>query len=189
MRREASRRGLSRPETVCLLGAVTFLLSLLVPGWFMFAQHRRLAMARGDLRAVVDAARTYYAEYGAWPTALSGGLEDVRYGAETPNLEVLNVLRAQDAPGNLGHRVNARKISFLDVPEYRPGWSGLDRDGNLIDPWGRPYQLLLDASLDNVCRSPTTVYGRREGEGIMMWSCGPDGESDTRDDLRSWEAE
>jgi type II secretory pathway pseudopilin PulG len=187
MRREASRRGLSRPEAVLLLGLLVFVLSLVVPGWFLWVQRRQVAMARADLRALVDAAQTFYAEYGTWPTALSGGLEDVHYGRELPNREVINILRAWDAPGNLGQRVNKRKISFLEVPEYRPGWSGLAADGNLMDPWGQPYQLLLDASLDNVCLSPTTVYGRREGEGVMVWSCGPDGLSDTRDDILSWQ--
>ena len=187
MRRTAGKAGLSSPEVLLLLGAALLVVSLAVPGWFISVRRRSIAMARADLRAVIQAAQTYFAEYGGWPTSLSGGLEDVRYGSDVPNCEVINVLRAQDAPGNLGHRVNTRKVSFLEVPEYRPGWSGLDRDGSLLDPWGRPYQVLLDASLDNVCRSPTTVYGRREGEGIMAWSCGPDGESDTRDDLRSWE--
>lgn len=187
MRRAVGRQGLSRPETVLLLGLLVFVLSLVVPGWFMWVAHRRTAMARADLKAVTEAARTFYAEYGTWPTALSGGLEDVRYGRDTPNREVINALRAQDAPGNLAHRVNKRKISFLEVPDYRPGWSGLDADGNLVDPWGQPYQMLLDASLDGICISPTTVYGRREGEGIMLWSCGPDGLSDTRDDLLSWQ--
>lgn len=187
MRPRDQRAGVSRPEMMFLLGAALFVASLAVPGWFMWRQRQRVALARSDLRAVCDAARTYFAEYGTWPTDLSGGIEDVRYGKELSNRDVLNALRAQDGPGNLGHRTNKRRISFLEVPPYQPGLSGLDAEGELLDPWGRPYQLLIDASLDNVCRSSTTVYGRREGEGFMMWSCGPDGMSDTRDDLRSWE--
>lgn len=187
MRRTAGKAGLSSPEVLLLLGAVLLVVSLAVPGWFISVRRRSIAMARADLRAVIQAAQTYYAEYGHWPTSLSGGLEDVHYGRENANHEVVNVLRAQDGPGNLGHRTNKRRISFLEVPDFRPGWSGLDADGNLVDPWGHQYQILLDASLDNICRAASTVYGRREGEGIMVWSCGPDGISDNHDDLLSWQ--
>jgi type II secretory pathway pseudopilin PulG len=178
--------GFSRPETVFLLGVVLFVSSLAIPGRFLWVARQREAMARADIRSLVEASRSFYAEYGLWPTTLSGGLEDVRYGHDAPNREVINILRAVDAPGNLGHRTNRRKIAFLEVPEVASGLSGRDEEGNMIDPWGRPYQIVLDASLDNICISPTTVYGRREGEGILVWSCGPDGMSDTRDDLLSW---
>ena len=66
------RSGFSRPEMVFVLGAILFIASLAVPGRLIWREHQREAMTRADIRALLEAARSYYAEYGAWPTTLSG---------------------------------------------------------------------------------------------------------------------
>ncbi len=99
----------------------------------------------------------------------------------------MNVLRAVAGPGNPGYSVNSKRIAFIEVREAEPGWSGLDQQGNFLDPWGQPYQIVLDTDLDNSCDISGSIYGRRIGEGMAVWSCGPDRESDTVDDVLSWE--
>lgn len=185
-RRRAS--GYSTPEFAFWGGLLLLIVSLVVPGYYIWQGRQRLAMAGADLKALLAASRAFHKEYDQWPTILSGGLDDVRYGRDLANAEVMNVLRAVSGAGNTAHRVNRRKIPFLEVPPVGRGLSGVDPEGNFVDPWGQQYQFLLDASLDNNCFSRDTIYGHRENEGALIWSCGPDGISDTSDDLLSWDS-
>jgi hypothetical protein len=96
----------------------------------------------------------------------------------------MNLLRAAEDPAGL----NVHRMIFLEAPAFRPGRSGLDAEGRFLDPWGTPYQIVLDANLDNICDTPNSVYNNMIGEGIIAWSCGPDRVSDTSDDILSWTA-
>lgn len=182
----SDRSGLARPEWVFLLGALLFVLSIALPSCHAVRHRQRLAMARADLRTLMESGLRYYREYGAWPSAHSGEPGDYRYGREVSNAEVLNVLRSQPGPGNEDYRVNTEKMIFLEVEPYRRGWSGLSPDGAFLDPWGMPYEIVFDTDYNNVCEVRDSVYGRLIGEGMVVWSCGPDRQSDTADDLRSW---
>jgi hypothetical protein len=91
-----------------------------------------------------------------------------------------------EGPGNPQHRGNEQQIVLLEVEPYRAGWSGLDASGAFLDPWGTPYQMVFDSNFDNVCDVENSVYGRLIGQGLALWSCGPDGRSDSADDLLAW---
>lgn len=179
-------RRLSRAEVVFLLGLVLLILSIVLPSWFAIRHRHRLAMARSDLAAILEAGARFSREYGAWPTEHSGSRADVRYGRLVSNEEVLNVLRSVDGPGNRKFGENPQKMIFIEVEPYRPGWSGLDEAGAFLDPWGTPYEMVFDTDFDNVCVVPNSTYGRLIGQGMVVWSCGPDRLSDTPDDILSW---
>ncbi len=179
--------GLARPEWVFLLGLVLLALSIAWPGWVQWKRFDRLNLARSDLMALELACERFYTEYGHWPTAHTGERADVRYGQGLPNAEVINVLRGMDGPGNVGNRVNPNRRVFLDIPPAEDGLSGIDEQGEFRDPWGKPYQMLLDANLNNVISATNTIYNNFVGEGFVAWSSGPDGISDNGDDIRSWE--
>jgi len=174
-------------EWAMIAGVVLVVIALVLPGVWAWHRVRRMAMARADIRALMEACENFYGEYGIWPTPHNGEYGDVRYGRHFPNALVLNILLARDAQGNLGHSVNTRRIAFLDVAPYQQGWSGMDSSGEFIDPWGTPYQIVLDTDLDNICQIEYSVYGRREDAGVVVWSCSRDRMSDTPDDLLSWE--
>jgi hypothetical protein len=112
----------------------------------------------------------------------------VRFGQDVPNWELINVLRAVDGPGNANHVANPHRIVFLDLVPSGIGTSGVDANGDFLDPWGTPYQVIVDADASGVCTSENTVYGTGVSLGIIAWSCGPDRRSDTSDDILSWTA-
>jgi hypothetical protein len=71
-----------------------------------------------------------------------------------------------------GNREVIEKLTKLrenGSPAYMPYGTKLRLapDGSAIDPWDRPY--LLEVT---------------EGKGMKVWSAGPDGERDTKDDLQ-----
>jgi hypothetical protein len=182
-----SRAGLSRPEITFFLGLAVVTATLAITATLRLWQRQRQALARMDIEEVIAACRRFHREYGAWPTAQGGDEGDLRVGGPISNSWVLNVLRAVDGPGNEGHRVNKQRMVFLEAQPLRPGRPGLNEVGELLDPWGAQYQLVLDTDHDNVCEVRDSVYGRIIGEGMIMWSCGPDKTSDTPDDIRSWQ--
>lgn len=144
-------------------------------------------MVRRDLVAVQVAAERYFADYGRWPSPHMGTRGDMRYGWEADNDLVLNILRAIDGPGNEGHRLNPDRIVYFNPPSRRRGRSGVGADGQWRDPWGAPYQLVLDTDLDNMCTMAQTRYPNQYGTGIVVWSFGPDRQPDTTQDLGSWQ--
>jgi hypothetical protein len=178
--------GFSRPEIVFFLACALIVVSLAVPAWFLREQRLRLLGAKTDLLELLEASQRYYVEYGHWPTARGAERGDARYGRENSNAEVVNVLQAVDGPGNTGHALNPDRIVFLEAAPWTPGQSGVNARGELIDPWGQPYQVVVDSDLNNVCSIENSVYGRLAGEGLAAWSCGPDRLSDTADDIVSW---
>lgn len=146
---------------------------------------QRLVMARGDLRSITTAVQRYHARYNVWPAPPSHS-GDIHYGRVRSNSEVMNVLRAVSGTGNPDNMVNSNRVVFLDVAPAAPGLSGLDAQGAFLDPWGHQYHIVLDLDYDNVCFASDTIYCRIQGQGVIAWSCGPDGKSDTDDDLLGW---
>lgn len=180
------RRFLSRPEWMVLGGLFLLVVSTVIPGWWWWQQQQQLSMARADLRVLVESAQRYNREYGSWPGAASSPVQDIRFGVGLSNARVMNILRALEGPGNENHAGNEQQIVFLEVKPYRVGWSGLDEGGVFLDPWGTPYQIVFDSNFDNVCEVANSIYGRLIGQGLAIWSCGPDQRSDTADDLLAW---
>ena len=184
--RRGRRSGFSRSEVIFLIGIILLAASIMLPAREFVRRWQRLVMARGDLRSIATAVRHYHSRYNLWPgqSGRQGG--DIHYGPRHSNSEVMNVLRAVEGPGNPKHAANSNRVVFLDVAACGPGLSGLNSHGEFIDPWGSQYHIVLDLDYDNICASSDTIYTRIQGEGVIAWSNGPDGKSDTDDDLRSW---
>jgi len=162
------------------------LISSVFPGVWAWKRRERLKMAQLDLRVLVEAVERYHREYGVWPGALESMLTDVRFGRGESNAQVLNTLRAEEGTGNPQHRGNEQQLVFLEVEPAGAGVSGLDARGAFLDPWGSEYQMVFDSNYDNVCEVEKSMYGRLIGQGHAIWSCGPDRQSDTPDDLLTW---
>lgn len=173
-------------ENLILLGLLVVILAIVLPARSFLQQRRRVAETKRTLRAVLNAGARYRMEYGVWPGA-SGCMADVRFGTrEQPNRRFVNILRARVGPSNAQHSANPRKMVFWEPPPWREGTPGVSESGDLLDPWGSPFQIVVDADLNGVCEVPRTLYGEGIESGILAWSCGPDGKSDTKDDILSW---
>ena len=145
-----------------------------------------MQQAQADIRGVVDAGKHFYEIYDMWPSSQSGRNRDFRYGGKLPNQQVMNVLGALDGPGNWAHQVNPRQINFLQDGANVSRLVLDEETGDWLDPWGSPYQIVMDTDFNWSCDIERTAYGRVEGVGMAVWSFGPDRESDTPDDVCSW---
>ena len=177
---------LTVPEGMVLVGLLLIPITLFA-AWFLAARlERGYRAVQEDLSAIRRACQLYFEEYGRWPTDRENAYGDMRYGREYANALVMNALRAVSGPGNFNHTRNPEKIIFLEAGSWRPGVSGLDGEGAFLDAWGMPYQMVLDADLNNRCDMEHSIYPAQEDTGVVVWSCGPDRISDTADDLLGW---
>ena len=176
--------GASLAEMALVLGLILAIVSVAIPAWMMVRHAQRIAMANSDVWVLSGALQRFNKQMGTWPSARGEG--DVRFGWLVSNAEVVNALRAVDGPGNPHHSINTNRTPLLDVAPAAAGLSGLNAQGMFVDPWNTPYQIVLDLDYDNICMIQGSSYGRVEGRGFLVWSCGPDRQSDTPDDILSW---
>ena len=177
---------LTNPEWALLTGLLVILVTLVVIGIMALRLKRSYASVQQDLVAIPRACALFFDEYGRWPSDHEAEYGDVRYGREQSNAQVMNALRAINGPGNYNDTINPGKIIFLEAEPWRPGVSGLDAEGNFLDAWGMPYQMVLDTDFNNRCDIEHSIYYHLDEGGVALWSCGPDRISDTSDDLLSW---
>ena len=178
---------ISKPELTMLSGAILFVLSILGPLVWMSMERRIAQRVHDDMVLLLKAGHWFYQEYGIWPSQYVVEEGDYRFGQSIPNSEVINVLRSIEGPGNEHNEVNPNHMVFLELPVYQKGSSGVNEFGEFLDPWGSPYQIVLDTDLNTVCDVSQSIYGMGIPHGMIVWSCGPDGRSDTKDDILSWE--
>jgi len=178
---------LSKPEWSIIAGVIVIVVSIVLPLVYAVHSYGLAKEAWLGIHALVDAGNRYAAEYGTWPTDRSIGVVDVRFGrGGVPNREIVTALRGLDGIGNREHALNPRRIVFLEFGDFEQGRSGIDDHGDFLDPWGTPYQVVMDTDLNGVCDVENSIYGSGIPASMIVWSCGPDRRSDTGDDILSW---
>ncbi len=174
---------LTRPEAVLLAGVLVLFLGA-VAGAGMAARAWQLRrMATRDFRSMELAVYDYRQKFKRLPVR-GNPLEDVRFGTPaSPNRLLCAVLLG--APGQ-GGDLNRENIRYLRVGDAGYRRSGINEHGDLVDPWGQPYQIVLDADDNNVCDMPGTRLASAIGVPVAIWSHGPDRKAGTPDDIISW---
>lgn len=153
----------------------------------LYAARRRFVReTQRAVGALLNAGARYRLEYGRWPGTREGQAVDVRFGVSGhPNRRFVTVLRGREMVPGWTDAANPRGIVFWEPPDWRRGRVGVNEFGELLDPWGTPFQIVVDGDLNGLCDVARSVYGSVEA-GMLVWSCGPDRRSDTADDIRSW---
>lgn len=185
--RKVNRSGMASSEILVLSGALIIILSMAVPSLRYSQQQALIQQARLDMIEILQAGGRFFTDYTKWPSEFSGQYGDYRYGRDTPNAHVFNPLRGIAGEGNPTHTVNPRIVTYLEPNMAAPGRSGLNLQGDWLDPWGTPYQVVVDTDLNNTCMIDQSTYPPQIGHGMIIWSCGPDRVSETKDDIVSWD--
>lgn len=178
--RRRSGTGFTLIELLVVIAIIGILAAFSMPMLNKASQSAKRAQALADLKTIETAVKAYYNDYSKFPHN-SGNVNDFSYGTlgGTPNLQLMNVLRAMSGPGNVNHVSNPRRIMYIEIPER-----GLDPSGNFIDPWKRQYEITVDTGFDNDCKN-VPVYGTVAGRIVLAWSQGPE-EADPADNIKSW---
>ncbi len=115
---------------VTIIGLLVGLISVAVP---KAIESGMKAKAKGELTAIVAAARAYKQEYGRWPG--STFTSDTTYqGGQS-----MQLLAALSGSNSLTVE-NPKSVRFLE---------GAQSNGTMLDPWGTQYLVLIDSDDSN----------------------------------------
>lgn len=188
--------------SISLLTAIGVLtLLLIIAGGLLFpavsgpSRNPSRAVARANASQLTSALKAYYTEYGRWPDVTDDG----QFLDEARNARLMRILRAPDEVKN------PQKIVFFEAPTATKSKGSKGRFGGglhpetsaLLDPWGNPYRILLDADYDDQIASPYPDDASPVIRvGVLVWSLGKDGvqgapanprTSRGSDDILSWQ--
>lgn len=177
MKRASRHSGFTLVELLVVIAIIGVLASLVMSAVMGAKTSALRTQARMEATAIANALSGYEARYGRLP-ALPGlvtGTNDVTFGwnetgaaptlAISTNAGIIAILldevvfgNGQPTP-NQAHVLNPQRQSFLNAPRTSVmGAPGVGPDGEFRDPWGQPYVISIDYSLNDGCRD--AVYSR-----------------------------
>jgi prepilin-type N-terminal cleavage/methylation domain-containing protein len=222
--------GFTLIELLVVIAIIAILAAMLFPAIGVAKRKAAEASARADMKNIELAIGRYEADYnGRFPApGVATGTSDVTFGLPPViagpvingvtyypnNSNVIAILldleyTKETTPrptANLGHVLNPRRVANLNA-NYSSGdslnpLSGVGVDLEYRDPWGSPYVISMDTSLDDQCHdqlySRTSVsqesakkgyFGLSNPSGVanqfqfngkfMIWSLGADRKAST----------
>lgn len=179
MKRRAGR-GFTMVEMLVVMAIVVALIGLLLPALSTARRQAARSRAEAEIGALHQALMQYYTLYSRFPRHHdygSGGTnppERLAAGLSV-NRALVVMLRGEDEPAGQ----NPRRVGFMEFPPRAINASGF------IDPWDRTYRYMCDFNYDN--RVEIGAYTTLVGRSVAVWSTGPSGPDDTRDNIVSWD--
>jgi prepilin-type N-terminal cleavage/methylation domain-containing protein len=213
-------------ELLVVIAIIAILVGLLFPAFKAVQYQARQTQAKNDLTQIVNAVNAFYTEYGKYPVpgpshgAVPG---DFCFSWTIPTVPnsfgndwLLNTLRGCTAANsscsaNIDTSLNTRQIVYISPPivkdsaNPRSGICATGGDpanvGKFYDPWGSPYNVLVDSDYDNSVRNPYWALGGTGAgadpvpQGVIGWSNGadqlvggnPENTYTNSDDVISWQ--
>ncbi|MGH7984152.1 MAG: type II secretion system protein [Candidatus Udaeobacter sp.] len=216
---QTNKCGFTLIELLVVIAIIAILVGLLFPAFKAVQNQARQTQAKNDLTQIVNAVNAFYTEYGKYPVnSACTTTTDAAYSWDDPpatrcqyNDKVLNELRACTASDTTtcsgAATLNTRQIVFISPPlvkdpaHPRSGITTVPASapqGTYYDPFGSPYNLVIDSSYDNYVPNP---YGNNGAgvnplpQGVIAWSNGIDQQLGTNsngiytnsDDVISWQ--
>ena len=126
----SSRKRFTLIELLVVIAIIAILAGLIFPALGTVRNNARKSKASSECQSLKAAITLYESEFSCWPTksASSDGLVD---GGDY--VTMCKILTGD----------NAKKMVFYEVGV------GYDESKGILDPWGRPYQVILDVNFDN----------------------------------------
>ncbi|OYV05933.1 MAG: hypothetical protein CFE26_08980 [Verrucomicrobiales bacterium VVV1] len=192
------KKGLSTGAWVAIVAAVVVLIlggvGVLALAGFTGAksaiQRAKKVSALAMATDLENSINEFYNEYGALPNPETWILShDIVFDTSDPDGQRLLSILMSKEPGPAPQ--NSMKILYLTPRNGKGGKGGLiplpSGLSELRDPWGNPYQVILDGDYDEVLTPPASsgtaapVKGRR----VLVYSLGRDGKGGI-ESVRTW---
>ena len=160
------RRAFTLVELLVVIGIIALLAAILLPAVLAAIKNAHGRTARAELLSLKTAVQAFHNDYGKLPlpAAAQGGADHLLSEAEGQS--VVRALTGADTA------LNTHRTPFLEG-------QGIAEDGTYLDPWDRPYRLVLDSNYDNKVDYQGKVY-----RTLCVAICaGPDGVVGNADDL------
>jgi prepilin-type N-terminal cleavage/methylation domain-containing protein len=214
------QRAFTLIELLVVIAIIAILAGLLLPALSAVKTRVLISRAKTEMQDIGTALSSYERKYSRLPiipgNGINPGVDDVTFGpgitalpgvvVVSTNSAIIAVLMAEEnfrngtKSVNSGHVLNPQRVKFLNAKPAADNLNaGVGPDGEYRDPWGNPYIITLDYSMNG--RTRDAVYGRSSvsalgnSQGVgglsntnsaasdryewagnyMIWSKGPDG--------------
>lgn len=174
-----SFRAFTLIELLVVIAIIAILAAMLFPALSLVKQKAMKAKAKNEMSDIITAITQYEAHYSRLPMlpAVETGKNDVTFGpfpfgavpatnslstgqtVITTNAAIIAILMDKETYGNglatpnKGHVLNPQRHPLLNAKlATAKGDPGVGPDGEYRDPWGTPYVISLDYSLNERCR-------------------------------------
>ncbi|MEM7146674.1 MAG: hypothetical protein AAF591_16175 [Verrucomicrobiota bacterium] len=156
---------------------IGFLAYLSWPKYHIPDNHREVA-AKNDALGLVNAIKAFHTEYGHYPA---------EYTAEDTELQstahLMRILLAEEPDDT--KKLNRRDIHYFSADKAKEGRGGITPEDDFHDPWGSPYQVIIDTNFDSQITNPET--GEPMRSEVEAYSPGPDQNPNTwEDNIKTW---
>lgn len=176
MQSSGGRKAFTLIEVLVVIGIIAVLIAILVPTVQSAIARGQKVQAQGDTRRLLAGWKSFYSEYGRWPT-------EAREGTDTGmamNAQFVGILTTRYYE-QLND--NPKRIKFMEIVADQ-----ISTNGMMVDPWGVAYHFLVDSNFNG--RVERSGFGDVH-DNIAIWSSGPDTLSskpeESLDDIKSWE--
>ena len=177
-----ARRGFTLIELLVVIAIIGLLAAIIIPALNGALGTAKKARAMQMCRDLQGACQRYFAEYNRMPvpTGTKHGEKDLLYSDNNKDVVDILILSGDVEKPEV---VNSRSIRFLDMDAKTLDAYEKDKNKGLLDPWGTAYEIYLDMTFDDVIEAEKVDEIKAK---VAVRSAGPDGEWDTKDDLRTW---
>ncbi len=179
------RQAFTLIELLMTVAIVVILAGILVPAVMSGIKKGQQAKAKAEIVTLLNAIKQYESTYNRLPIPQDTDYSTAMTKGVDVSANLINALQGQTGPLLYGstRAINPRAIRFLELKDAG--------GGTFQDPWQNEYQIIFVASeeipLTRLYSGNTT--GGIVHQDVVIWSAGPDGEWDTKDDVHSFEAE
>jgi Tfp pilus assembly protein PilE len=173
-RSRIGRGGWTFMELLLVMTTIVILVGISYPAFIAILEQARKTQAKNEEQQIVTAVNAFYTDYGHYPLVTA----DTTLTGAT-NGDLFYTLRAVSGGANTANAVNTRAVVFMQPPISKSGTKGGINlaSGIWYDPWGSPYNVMIDGNYDNQLANPyadapggTTLY-----LGVIVWSFGKNG--------------
>jgi prepilin-type N-terminal cleavage/methylation domain-containing protein len=182
MQRHSDERAFTLIEILVVMTLIAILVGIGVPAFTSVMEQARKTQAKNEEQQIVAAINAFYTDYGQYPLVTAD--TTINKTSTPSNSNLFFTLRAVSGGVNLNNAVNTRAIVFIQPPvskdqnNPRSGIKSSTTDSTWYDPWGSPYNVMIDGNYDNSLANPYT--GDNPGGatlylGVIVWSFGKNG--------------
>lgn len=153
-------------ELITVIAIISILMALLLPQIGAARDNARRQEAGTILRNAVNACNSYKQDYGKFPPVAGAGtgptisFGESSAGCQLNNNVLFDILRAIPRGDNANNALNTRQQKYIENKKatdpknprdgFADGTEFSSRVGQLLDPWGAQYCIVLDNDGDEV---------------------------------------